>query len=1213
MSLLRTILFALAALLVAAGAHAQIAFRAAAQAANAAPPAAIALRGVGGFSEAANGNVSPPLPAGTAAGDFLLVIVESKDDVAPTMTTGGGFTPWTLLDSQISGAAHRASLFWKIAQAGEPTPTVVHPGGARILAQMLGFSGVDATSPFETAHTFTSSPADSTTEGTGVSTASNQAMLVFTAHMADRYGSYTITAGGPLIQSFTSNSGGGGINRAAIGAWHALRAPGAQPDITLTRTAGGGSAAVSHGGVIALRPAGVRIDVPAGTVAGDLMLATIAVRPSTVAINAPPGWTAQPRIDQPAGNSSGQQLFYRVAGAAEPASYTWTFSAGSTGAAGGIVSYSGVDTVAPFDAFAGNVTPSGASHTANGVTTSVLNTMLISTHSFSSAETWTSPAGMTERVDVASLVAPNAGGISLQLNEVLQAGAGATLDKTATVAGNADTGVAHLFALRPDYTHYAVLYPNGASLATCEPALVHIEAHHAGHGFAAPRAGTTLTINTSSGTGVWLSPAIAGTGAWTPSGANNGVATYTWPGTEAVLEVRLRHNTPVTLQLNLSDTQGKSEAAAEDPSLSFADSVLRVTADGATGANVGTQIAGKRSDEGFGAQTLFVQAVATVPATGACTTLFQGQNVDVEFAAECDNRATCSAVAGTSFEVQDRMGSFVSVAKNNDSGAPGSYTPISLAFSNDANAMAPFTFRYNDAGQMTLYMRSALPSPPGGTIAGTSNAFVTRPFAFAFRGANDTTAIQHGTLPTSSLLAAAGDAFTMTLAAYRWSSAEDDGTGNPLAGADITDNGLTPNFSASTAVSASANLPGAAAGSIGRGAGCAGAATVAPAEWSGGAVTPADWCYSEAGNVFLAASSSDYISAGVNVSGNSGLDGTGAAGGYVGRFKPKHFVVTGAPTLTNRQALACASTFSYMNEGLRLGFTLEARNAQNVLTQNYTGAYAKLDLTSAANLGIGARSGAMNLTARVDNAMAPAGSFTNGVANLTAVTGIRRASPDNPDGPYPATQFGIAPNDNDPDAAGGVKMQSFDLDVDGDATNEHFAIGPTTELRFGRLRLQNAYGPVSQALPIPLEVQYWNGSGFVTNALDDCTALARANIALSFSGAVNACETAVTQPSIAFASGAATLTLSAPGTGNTGTVLLTPQFGTAAGTYCPASPGGTAAASASPAVYLLGRWDDAANPDADANTSYDDKPAGQAGFGLYGSQPRNFIFFRENY
>jgi MSHA biogenesis protein MshQ len=207
-----------------------------------------------------------------------------------------------------------------------------------------------------------------------------------------------------------------------------------------------------------------------------------------------------------------------------------------------------------------------------------------------------------------------------------------------------------------------------------------------------------------------------------------------------------------------------------------------------------------------------------------------------------------------------------------------------------------------------------------------------------------------------------------------------------------------------------------------------------------------------------------------------------------------------------------------------------------------------------------------------------------------------------------ATQFGIAPSDAD-----GVLMQAYNQDVDGVGGNDHFAIAPTTALRYGRLDLQNAYGPVGQALAIPIEVQYWNGGAFVANTLDNCTALARANIALSFTGALNACETAVQQASVAFASGAATLTLSAPGAGNTGTVLLTPQLGTAAGTYCPASPGAAVAATASPAVYLLGRWNDAADPDSNANTSYDDKPSGQAGFGLYGSQPKSFIFFRENY
>jgi hypothetical protein len=47
--------------------------------------------------------------------------------------------------------------------------------------------------------------------------------------------------------------------------------------------------------------------------------------------------------------------------------------------------------------------------------------------------------------------------------------------------------------------------------------------------------------------------------------------------------------------------------------------------------------------------------------------------------------------------------------------------------------------------------------------------------------------------------------------------------------------------------------------------------------------------------------------------------------------------------------------------------------------------------------------------------------------------------------------------------------------------------------------------------------------------------------------------------------------------------------------------------------YLLGRWNDASNPDGNANTNYDDKPGARATFGLYGSQPNNFIFQRENF
>jgi len=247
----------------------------------------------------------------------------------------------------------------------------------------------------------------------------------------------------------------------------------------------------------------------------------------------------------------------------------------------------------------------------------------------------------------------------------------------------------------------------------------------------------------------------------------------------------------------------------------------------------------------------------------------------------------------------------------------------------------------------------------------------------------------------------------------------------------------------------------------------------------------------------------------------------------------------------------------------------------------------------------------------VGGGVAPVGSFANGAAALTVTTGIRRAAPDNPDGPYAATQFGIAPNDNDPNPAGGVQMGTFDQDVDGVGGNEHAAVGATTTLRFGRLWLQNAYGSGTTVLPVPIQAQYWNGSAFAANTLDSCTTLPRSAIALSFTAPLAPCNTAVNAASVPFAAGVGSLVLSAPGPGMNGSVLLTPNLGTAGGSYC--NPASFVAAGSAPLSYLLGRWDDAANPDADGNTAYDDKPGARAAFGLYGSQPNNFIFFRENY
>ncbi len=382
-----------------------------------------------------------------------------------------------------------------------------------------------------------------------------------------------------------------------------------------------------------------------------------------------------------------------------------------------------------------------------------------------------------------------------------------------------------------------------------------------------------------------------------------------------------------------------------------------------------------------------------------------------------------------------------------------------------------------------------------------------------------------------------------------------------------------------------------------------------------GTATDSAFTYSEVGNFGLAANAIfdssftvDSSPGDCNVGFSNTLDGAGRYGCSIGstavpqttgvsgfgRFKPDHFFLVAAATLTNRSASACApaSTFTYMDENFQLGFTLRARNAASVVTTNYQGAYAKLDLSTAAALALGARYGTTNLTPRLDTALAPSGSFVSGDAALTVTLRVTRAAA--PDGPFAAARVGIAPNDSDPLPASGTQLvpAALDLDVDNDLTNDHQQVGANTEFRFGRLRMQNASGREKIDLPIPLQAQYWTGTVFATNADDSCTSLTAANLPIgAYTGGITG--TNMGSPGHislggAFASGVGSLKLTKP-------------------SPVPTSPGAatvTIDLAAEAKTYLQGNW---------GGAGYTFNPSARAGFGLFGSQPRNFIFFRENY
>src|SRR5262249_19318008 len=100
---------------------------------------------------------------------------------------------------------------------------------------------------------------------------------------------------------------------------------------------------------------------------------------------------------------------YKVATASEPQNYTWNLSA-TTGAVGGIASFSGVDTGSPINVENGQTTASALTHQAPTVTTTVAKTMIVTAHTYASSSTWTPPGTLTEALDVASGTVGTTGG-----------------------------------------------------------------------------------------------------------------------------------------------------------------------------------------------------------------------------------------------------------------------------------------------------------------------------------------------------------------------------------------------------------------------------------------------------------------------------------------------------------------------------------------------------------------------------------------------------------------------------------------------------------------------------------------------------------------------------------------------------------------------------------------------------------------------------------
>ncbi|MFA6465870.1 MAG: LamG-like jellyroll fold domain-containing protein, partial [Desulfurivibrionaceae bacterium] len=375
--------------------------------------------GIGATVGEDGGSVTAELPTGIAIGDLMICLVESHDNVSHSTSTSG----WAKMYELSGGNNHTASLFWKVAtSSSETNPVISHSNGSSIVTRCIAYRGVNTTTPFDTTPVYAadSSGNNATSVSTGtLTTMTNGVKLLFAAHIANNPSNLSVTTGGGLTwsQAFLGTHNQSGDNDAAVGLLDADQATAGSAG---AYTASYDQPGRSHGVLLALRPA--------SSSGGN-------------------NWTLIRSDTASNGNMGTLATYYKIAGTSEPSSYTFTFSAATTGAVGSILAFSGVDTTSPIDQQNGQRTPNSVDHTAPSVTTTSSGDMLVTAHAYASSRSWTPPPGMTEQVDIASTT--GAGGIALEVNTEPQATAAVTGPRTATAAGDRDTGAAHFLALRP--------------------------------------------------------------------------------------------------------------------------------------------------------------------------------------------------------------------------------------------------------------------------------------------------------------------------------------------------------------------------------------------------------------------------------------------------------------------------------------------------------------------------------------------------------------------------------------------------------------------------------------------------------------------------------------------------------------------------------------------------------------------------------------------
>jgi MSHA biogenesis protein MshQ len=625
------------------------------------------------------------------------------------------------------------------------------------------------------------------------------------------------------------------------------------------------------------------------------------------------------------------------------------------------------------------------------------------------------------------------------------------------------------------------------------------------------------------------------------------------------------------------------EGSSEDPRLSFLDTAFRFYADASnTGViPINTQISGKSSLVAPNNQSLVLRAIRTNTDTGACEAGLAGSQT-VSFAYTCIDPDSCSATQ-------------LSVIANGPQNIAGTDSGDSLAYTNldmvfDGSGGAPFSFTFPDAGKIQLHANFVVPesSPdPAFTLTGSSNEFIVRPFVFALN-------LDLEIPPTGEYFAAdasgdpfvsAGTAFPMTIRPVNWESVDDaNNDGVPDVGSNISNNLVTLNFGQELSaqdfeITHVLNLP--SSGTAGILSATAIKTSVSEGFFTAGITSPAiSLSWSEVGIIDIDVRLNNYLS----VSGENIL-------GYqsnVGRFYPDHFI------LVSSDLIESCGAFSYMGQpGVEIAYALQARNAVGTKTQHYDGAFVRMDPSLHINIVAENNNDGGAYEDRLNgfDPIISSNSWVAGEYSYSEIGSFLRAVSGIPDGPYQNLQIGIQLSDNDQGRTlNNLNMNastSSNCSVLVECDAERLDILDDLDLRFGQLKLSNAFGPEVFDLYMPAQTEYYNETEFVLNTDDSCTGLVATEphflpVTLSWTDNLSVGETTPTLVNN-ISAGLGLFRFEAAELSNAGSVIY--QYDTS--TYLP--------------------W---LNTENDADADYADNPLGKITFGQFRGNDR-MIYWRE--